>query len=152
MCIVPVQEARMRRRPLSWLLSSAQNHSHTKTLSLSRSFWLQGRETTQTTLSPKWRTLIKTQGFLMQPKEGNAVEPYLEPERYQIPEQLLFLALPGPVLLGALSLLTVDGCFSLNYKDPLPGDRKLMCILFRPLLLWIFYHSQPNLVLYTRGH
>ena len=75
MCFVAVKEGRTRRRPLSWLLSSAQNHSHTKTLSLSRSFWLQGRESIQTTLSPKWRTLIKTQGFLMQPKEGNAVEP-----------------------------------------------------------------------------
>ena len=72
MCFVPVLEARMRRRPLSWLLSSAQSHSHTKTLSCQD---LQGRETTQTTLSPKWRILIKTQGFLMQPKEGNAVEP-----------------------------------------------------------------------------
>ena len=72
MCFVPVQEARMRRRPLSWLLSSAQSHSHTKTLSCQG---LQGRETTQTTLSPKGRTSIKTQGFLMQPKEENAVEP-----------------------------------------------------------------------------
>ena len=76
--------------------------------------------------------------------QGRKCRGALQPERHQILEQLFF---PWSCL--AWGLVPVDGCCSLNYKDTLPSDRKLMCILFRPLLLWIFYHSQRNLVLYT---
>lgn len=59
---------------------------------------------TPTTISQKCRTSIRTRGFLMQPK-GRKCSWAPEPEKHQIPEQLLFQTFPGPSLHALLSLL-----------------------------------------------
>lgn len=143
MCFVPVKEGRTRRRPLSWLLSSAQNHSHTKTLSLSRSFWLQGRESIQTTLSPKWRTLIKTQGFLMQPKEGNAVEPQNQKDIRHQSSYSFWLC-----LVQSWGLVPVDcrWLFQPELQGPTPRGQKIHVYIVQAIVIvdFLSFSAKPS--------
>lgn len=56
------------RRPLTWLLSPGQNRSHTETCHHQGSAGWKEEKPIQTSLSQKWRTFLRTRGFLMQPK------------------------------------------------------------------------------------
>ena len=132
MCFVPVLEARMRRRPLSWLLSSAQSHSHTDIV-LSRSARKRNHSNNP---KPKMENFNKNTG-VSNATQGRKCCGALDPERHQTLEQLLF---PWSRLAWGLVPVNCRWLFQAELQGPIP-QWQIICTLFRPLLLWIFYHS-----------